>query len=56
MKKLMLAALALGIALGSVSFAAQDAQTTDKATTAKKKKAKKAKKTSDTSAATTNKM
>jgi hypothetical protein len=47
MKKLMLAALALGIALGSVSFAAQD---TSSDTSAKKtKKHKKNKKNSDTS-------
>lgn len=52
MKKLLLAALALGIALGSVSFAAQD-QTTDK-TTKSSKKHKKSKKSSDTSS--TNKM
>jgi len=48
MKKLLLAALGLGIALGSISFAAQD-QTTDKTTTTKStKKHKKNKKSSDT--------
>jgi hypothetical protein len=53
MKKLLLAALGLGIALGSISFAAQD-QTTDKTTTTKTKKHKKNKKSSDTT--NTNKM
>ena len=53
MKKLLLAALALGIALGSVSFAAQDTSS-DTSKTAKKHKGKKGKKGSDTSS--TNKM
>jgi len=52
MKKLLVAALGLGIALGSVSFAAQDTQQPD--TSKKAKKHKKGKKgSSDTS---TNKM
>ena len=52
MKKLLVAALGLGIALGSISFAAQDtsSDTSKKAS----KKHKKNKKSSDTSS--TNKM
>lgn len=47
MKKLMILALGLGIALGTVSFA-QDSKMADKTETKKKaKKAKKAKKTAD---------
>lgn len=53
MKKLMLAALALGIALGSVSFAAQDTSA-DSSKTKTSKKHKKSKKSSDSSS--TNKM
>jgi hypothetical protein len=54
MKKLMLAALAMGIALGSVSFAAQQPDTSaDSGKTKTSKKHKKSKKSSDT---TKNKM
>lgn len=47
MKKLILAALAMGIAIGSVSFVA--AQDTSSSTTKKTRKHKKSKKSSDTS-------
>ncbi len=47
MKKLLVAALGLGLVLGSVSFAA--AQDTSSSTAKKHKKSKKSKKSSDTS-------
>jgi hypothetical protein len=49
MKKLLFAALALGIALGSVSFAAQQPDTSSDTSAKKTKKHKKNKKSSDTS-------
>ena len=53
MKKLLVAALGLGIALGSVSFAQQTDTSADSGKTKSSKKHKKSKKSSDT---TKNKM
>jgi hypothetical protein len=51
MKKLLVAALGLGIALGTVSFAAQDTQQPDTGKKAKKHKKNKKGNSSDTTSA-----
>jgi hypothetical protein len=52
MKKLLVAALGLGIALGSISFAQQTPDTSSDTSKSAKKKHKKSKKSSDSSSST----